>query len=183
MLLLRNTLRQRNALHRSNMPRLNGRLHRSNMLRLNGRPHRSNTQRLNGRLRHSNMLHRSNMLRLNGRPHRSNMPRRSNTPRHSNTLRRSNTQRQSNMLHRRKGPSQRACSAEARPARTEAHGQPWAFVHSSETALSHLFGCGERSAIAVSPLPLSMGHGQLVALLGRQFGGFKQGPLIAWKAA
>ena len=165
MLLLRNTLRQRNALHRSNMPRLNGR------------------------------LHRSNMLRLNGRPHRSNMPRRSNTPRHSNTLRRSNTQRQSNMLHRsntlhqsnmlhrRKGPSQRACSAEARPARTEAHGQPWAFVHSSETALSHLFGCGERSAIAVSPLPLSMGHGQLVALLGRQFGGFKQGPLIAWKAA
>jgi len=141
------------------------------------------------------MLLLRNTLRQRNALHRSNMPRRSNTPRHSNTLRRSNTQRQSNMLHRsntlhqsnmlhrRKGPSQRACSAEARPARTEAHGQPWAFVHSSETALSHLFGCGERSAIAVSPLPLSMGHGQLVALLGRQFGGFKQGPLIAWKAA
>jgi hypothetical protein len=53
-------------------------------------------------------------------------------------------------------------------------------VLSSQTTLKHLPGYGERSAIAVSPLPLLLiGEGQLVALSGRQFGGFKQGPLNA----
>jgi hypothetical protein len=62
-------------------------------------------------------------------------------------------------------------------------------VFSSQITLKHLPGYGERSAIAVSPLPLLLiGEGQLVALPGRQFGGFKQGHAecaycAAWKTA
>jgi hypothetical protein len=59
-------------------------------------------------------------------------------------------------------------------------------VLSSEITLRQLPGNCERSAIAVFPLPVPIGQGQLMALSGRQFGCFKQGPAecaycVGWK--
>src|ERR1017187_169326 len=108
--LLRNTLRLSNTPHRCSTP------HRGNTSRLSNTPHRSST------------LHLSNMLHLSNALHRGSTPRLSNTLHLSNTQHRSSTLRLRKRPLPRRGPSHGACSAEARFLKTEAHGQPWAFV-------------------------------------------------------